>query len=964
MATFIPQVQGHLATVEAFQPDFGFIQGWLETKQGKYNEGLAQINSAYSLLKDLPLTLDENISKRDQFFATADSQIKRMASMDLSLDQNVMAAKNIFNPLATDEGLLEDFGITTQAYAVMNTANRFRNSGDEETRKRYNPLSVNYASLKLEEYKLSNPDRRKEIAGQGIKYVDNVDVMARATKIADALKLDITAPVGTTKDGAYDITARNGDLILGTLNSAIKMQLSSDPLVAEYFNQQGYVAVQSELQARAKEIGYDAAQAEIVQKYVDNPALMAASEAELQKNKEALQNLQNEREEAEQQINSEGVVPGSDEHKRYLAILDGIKGLEGTNAVLETINGNVVQGSYDRKLENAYYNAGLMSMDMQLSNAAQILSMRNAEIKHTPNVYFKLRREHQYRMAELDHQHELSKRLHDYKNPQGAAGPFQFGGGGARPSTDKMSLLEVQTDKDGRVLNSRASQEQSLAQLSQEGESKQGAFIAALIDVDPAIAKKLQAQGISRGSWGQASSEQKVELYKKAMSVYAEVAESAPTKGYNLTEAALALTAADAHTIIYNQQAEQFDKDITNLIQNAMRSTDIDSPMEREFASLLIDENGKPRTKEQFLEVVRNTKYFKDNSEPGFGDYLYSLIPGTDAFSTAWKFGGLSNPVGQMMGARVSQQQDLMDDAETWWRSVQAGLSRAYETLDRDDVRIPFHAGASMSATAGAGGVNIPSITATYTSGKNVNPQALAFTEIYQAAMNAPYRGSVYNGELPEGLVPTGKPSANAEQALEILTQALNTNIGKNNETSPRPSLRVLQYAGENKDQTAVEITFDAAWIGKNRVTDNANTSGRPIDKGVSNTVTIMVPSNQFYAPSLGNSAAATEWNRISSTGAMSLTVPGAIDADWNYADGILSFSGNRQVYNNGKYGVEKFSVNVGSPGEPASYSDYINLRNNVWNQVQQQVSQNLNARFQYNQANGVKDPQALTNGQ
>ena len=61
---------------------------------------------------------------------------------------------------------------------------------------------------------------------------------------------------------------------------------------------------------------------------------------------------------------------------------------------------------------------------MQLSNAAQILSMRNAEIKHTPNVYFKLRREHQYRMAELDHQHELSKRLHDYKNPQGAAGPW------------------------------------------------------------------------------------------------------------------------------------------------------------------------------------------------------------------------------------------------------------------------------------------------------------------------------------------------------------------------------------------------------------------------------------------------------------------------------------------------------------------------------------------------------------
>lgn len=962
MATFIPQVQGHLATVEAFQPDFGFIQGWLETKQGKYNEGLAQINSAYSLLKDLPLTLDENISKRDQFFANADSQIKRMASMDLSLDQNVMAAKNIFNPLATDEALLEDFGITTQAYAVMNTANRFRNSGDESTRKRYNPISSNYAALKLEEYKMSDADRRKQIAGQGIKYVDNVDVMDRATQIADALKLDITAPAGTTKDGAYDITMRNGDLILGPLSSAIKMQLSSDPLVAEYFNQQGYVAVQSELQARAKEVGYESAQAEMIQKYVDNPALMAAAEAEKAKNERALQNLQSEREQAENQIRSEGIAPGSEEHKRYLAILSGIKQLEQTNQSLENIGATLVKGSYDRRLEDAYYNAGLMSMDMQLSNAAEILSLRNAEIKHSPNVYFKMKREHEYRMDEILYKQQLKDASEKAQaDAIAASDPFQLN---VDASGKKMPLLGSPTDENGDPITSIESQEINLKKLKDESWEKQKAFIDALQNVDPAV-KKMYEDALNGLSSNVVAKEFR---YLTALEVYKTVAEQAETKGWNLINVAGAHQASVNHTALVQQQSMRFREEEASILENNLSLSGWSSTTDNALRPLLLKRDpvsGQPliATKEQFMEAARETSWYRNElKKADAGDW----IRGNFDMSFLWNWDEPLQWGTPSELQALTQKEDTEDKLEDYWDDVQSSLNQNYQAGKYTDVRAPFVASSSVSV-GGAGGINVQGVVATYTSGKNIDPRSLAYTQINSAVLNGRiYEGNVYNGELSTGGNPVGSPSQEAEAAFEYLNAMLSRNIGKNNEDSPRPSVRVVPYAGEDNKYTALEYTFDEAWISKNRVTDNANTSGRPIPKSVNNTITIVVPSNQFFAPGIGNSETSVEWNRVSSSpdGRSSFTVPGVVDGEWENKDGILSFRGNWRYYDpaSGRYANSPHVQSVGTPANPAGYDEYLNLRKNVWDKVQELQGINANNRYQYLQAHGVKDPNVLAN--
>ena len=953
MATFIPQVQGAVAKVEAFQPDWDFMQGWLETKQGQYNSGLAQLNSVYSTLKQLPLTLDENIKKRDDFFLNADSQIKRLAGTDLSLNQNIMAAKNVFNPLATDEGLLEDFNITSQAYAVMRTANNFLKSSDESVRARYNPISSQFAALKLEEYKMSSPERRAQIAAQGVQYVDNVNVLERATQIADKLKLKFTAPLGMSDDGAYDITGTNGDLILGTLDASFRSILENDPLVGNYIRQKGYVAVQSELQSRAKEIGYDAAQQEAIAKYVNNPVFMQGLQSDLQDNTRALNGLHSEKQQAEEQIESEGVVPGSDAHKRYLDILKNIEVLEGANSNLQNTIQQVQAGTYDPKLENAYYNVGITSLRSDIRNSAEILSMRDAEIKRTPNEYYKMRKEHQYRVAELDHQHELKKKYYTWEKEQEGSNLNPFLLNGAADPNNPAFLATEAKGPDGETLSSLDAQKANLADLNTQGIQKRDAYIEALIKLDPA---KMEAAGITADAWSQADEATRVKLAKKADAVSLQITEAANNgKSYNpaqLLEVAQLQTAYTSHSALVRQADARLDADYALVVKNYLPIDEGD--MQQQLYALLLKPDGTPRTEAEFKAEALKTKWAQAAiQDVGIGDYIWAALPFTKA--NAFNFAGT--------GAVISQMQDVQDDIQTVWDDFQSKINQAYTKLpNRVDVRAPFLAGNVSQAAGGAGGINIPSVTADYYSDKGVNPNSLAFTELYSAALAAGYQGNVYNGALQEGgQTPKGKPSADAEAALRVLNQALAANVGKNNEGSPRPSIRVTPFAGENKDQTAVQITFDANWIGKNRKLGTTQTEGRPIDQGVSNTVTLMVPSNRFNAPSMGSSQTATEWNHIKSS-SLPINVPGVANGSWNYSNGALMFNGSYSVFDptTGKTRTVSDPMVVGSSASPADYSAYINARAAVWSYIQEVAKTNAYNKEAYTRKNGITDPAKL----
>ena len=99
MASYIPGLTDYIPQAQPFTPDYNFLGNVLQTKQSRYDSAHKQLNKMYGTLLYSPMLKEENIQQRDQFFKMIDQDIKKMAGLDLSLQQNVDAASNVFTSL-------------------------------------------------------------------------------------------------------------------------------------------------------------------------------------------------------------------------------------------------------------------------------------------------------------------------------------------------------------------------------------------------------------------------------------------------------------------------------------------------------------------------------------------------------------------------------------------------------------------------------------------------------------------------------------------------------------------------------------------------------------------------------------------------------------------------------------------------------------------------------------------------
>ena len=88
MPSYIQGSQTYIPQIQPFTPDYNFYQGALELKQSKYDAAKKQLSSLYGSLLYAPMTREDNIESRDKFFDVIQQDIQKMATMDLSLEQN------------------------------------------------------------------------------------------------------------------------------------------------------------------------------------------------------------------------------------------------------------------------------------------------------------------------------------------------------------------------------------------------------------------------------------------------------------------------------------------------------------------------------------------------------------------------------------------------------------------------------------------------------------------------------------------------------------------------------------------------------------------------------------------------------------------------------------------------------------------------------------------------------------
>ena len=148
MATYIQGVTDYIPQFQPFEPDYNFYQNIMQTKQSQYDSNWKALNNMYSEYYNADLTREPNIKKRDTYLKDIEFNLKRVSQLDLSLEQNVNQASQVFKPFYEDSGLMRDMALTKRAKTQIAVGEGYQNSFNDITEKKYWPTGI--AKIKFE----------------------------------------------------------------------------------------------------------------------------------------------------------------------------------------------------------------------------------------------------------------------------------------------------------------------------------------------------------------------------------------------------------------------------------------------------------------------------------------------------------------------------------------------------------------------------------------------------------------------------------------------------------------------------------------------------------------------------------------------------------------------------------------------------------------------------------------------
>lgn len=265
MATYLQGVTDYIPQFQPFQPDLNFYANVMQTKQTQYDTNWKALNKMYSQYYYADLTRDGNIKKKDQYLNNIEFNLKRVSQLDLSLEQNVAQATQVFKPFYEDKGLMKDMAWTKNYNNQLNRAEIFRNSTDEKDRSQYWAEGVRGMNYLRDEFKEATDEEAMNF--QNAEYVPNVDVLGKAEKIAKDSGLSIEK-VEFSDGGKFIVKTKNGEALTEPLQKLFEARLGSDPAIEAKYKMQAYVDRKDYAYSNAAQFNGDKNAAEM--KYLEN----------------------------------------------------------------------------------------------------------------------------------------------------------------------------------------------------------------------------------------------------------------------------------------------------------------------------------------------------------------------------------------------------------------------------------------------------------------------------------------------------------------------------------------------------------------------------------------------------------------------------------------------------------------------------------------------------------------------
>lgn len=411
MATYLQGVQDYIPQFQPFQPDLNLYANVLQTKQTQYDTAWKSLNNVYGQYFYSDLTRDNNIQRKDEILKNIDFNLKRVSTLDLSLDQNINQAVQVFKPFYEDQYLMKDMAWTKNYSNQMGRAEGYRNSDKEDLRSQYWSDGVRALEYMREEFKGASDD--ESLSFQNAEYTPYVNVTKLASKIAKDAGLSIEK-VDFSEDGRWIIKNTNGEQLIEPLSKLFEAQLGADPAVQAVYQTQAYVNRKDYAYANAAQFGGDKNAAEM--KYLENGFNLLKEQTQLRYT--ALQDQSNVYQAQIDDIKKQ-IANGTAGPKARMALSQYEQAKQINDSVLERvdkendmINGDLKNSTPstsgfinpygDVKSLRYKVDNGMASMLMQkdLDEAAEVFAYKGAKVDIDANPYAVKAEEHAYRMQE------------------------------------------------------------------------------------------------------------------------------------------------------------------------------------------------------------------------------------------------------------------------------------------------------------------------------------------------------------------------------------------------------------------------------------------------------------------------------------------------------------------------------------------------------------------------------------
>lgn len=199
-----------------------------------YNQGFAELSSKYSSLAK-NLTNPYNSKVRNQFLQEAQNELKNLSAMDLSQQQNVQTATNVFTPLYGNQNVMGDLAVTAHWDQQEQIAESFRlKDGGKE----FSQDNIDFVRMQRNAFSQDRPENVGSYLGSKRSYTPYYDYAKEYKEAMAAYKPNkskISRPDGrgymiTEEDGSYD--AEDVKLYLSSvLSSKAKSQMAIEGVV-------------------------------------------------------------------------------------------------------------------------------------------------------------------------------------------------------------------------------------------------------------------------------------------------------------------------------------------------------------------------------------------------------------------------------------------------------------------------------------------------------------------------------------------------------------------------------------------------------------------------------------------------------------------------------------------------------------------------------------------------------------